>query len=49
MTESEKVGDYMLSQERRQLILDYINKNGSAGVTELSEMFDASESTVRRD
>lgn len=39
----------MLSQERRKLILDYINKNGSAGVNELSEMFETSESTVRRD
>ena len=39
----------MLSQERRKLILDYINKNGSAGVNELSERFETSESTVRRD
>lgn len=39
----------MLTQDRRQKILDYILKNGSAAVTELSEKFDTSESTIRRD
>ena len=39
----------MLTQDRRQKILDYILKNGSAAVVELSEKFDTSESTIRRD
>ena len=39
----------MLTQDRRQKILDYILKNGSAAVGELSEKFDTSESTIRRD
>lgn len=39
----------MLTQERRQLILDYLKENSSASVTTFSEMFNASESTIRRD
>lgn len=44
-----KVGITMLTQDRRQKILEYIMKNGAAGVIELSQMFDTSESTIRRD
>lgn len=39
----------MLTQQRRQEILDYLKENGTASVTALSEKFDASESTIRRD
>ena len=39
----------MLTQERRQKILDLVLQNGSASVTELSEKFETSESTIRRD
>lgn len=39
----------MLTQERRQKILDLLNERGSVSVTELCEIFSASESTVRRD
>lgn len=39
----------MLTQERRQLILDYLKENGSASVIGLSELFNSSESTIRRD
>lgn len=39
----------MLTQQRRQQILDLLKEKGSVSVTELCEMFQASESTVRRD
>ena len=39
----------MLTQDRRQKILDLVLQNGSASVTELSKEFDTSESTIRRD
>ncbi len=39
----------MLTQDRREQILNFILENGSAGVQELSEKFDTSESTIRRD
>ena len=39
----------MLTQERRQRILDLVLHKGSASVTELSREFDTSESTIRRD
>lgn len=39
----------MLTQERRQKILDLVFQDGAATVTELSEKFDTSESTIRRD
>lgn len=39
----------MLTQDRRQKILDYILENGSASVQELSEKYETSESTIRRD
>lgn len=39
----------MLTQERRQQILDLLNQNGAVTVSQLSKMFDASESTIRRD
>lgn len=39
----------MLTQERRQHILELLNERGSVSVTQLSEAFDISESTIRRD
>ena len=39
----------MLTQQRRQKILELLVEKGSVSVTELCEMFQASESTVRRD
>lgn len=39
----------MLTQDRRQQILDIIKEKGSASVIQLSELFEASESTIRRD
>jgi DeoR/GlpR family transcriptional regulator of sugar metabolism len=39
----------MLTKERQQLLLDYITTHKSAQVTGLSEAFDISISTVRRD
>ena len=39
----------MLTQDRREQILDFILENGSAAVSELCEKFDTSESTIRRD
>lgn len=39
----------MLTQDRRQRILELLNKQGSVSVTQLSELFEISESTIRRD
>lgn len=39
----------MLSEERKALILEYINSNNAVSVTDLMKMFDASEATIRRD
>lgn len=39
----------MLTFDRRNRILEYIAENGAAGVSELSKMLGASESTIRRD
>ena len=39
----------MLTYERRQRILEYIEENGAASVAALSEHLGASESTIRRD
>lgn len=39
----------MIPEERKQSILQYINEHKSAKVSELMEMFDASEATIRRD
>lgn len=39
----------MLSEERKVLILDYINNNKAVSTTELMIKFDASEATIRRD
>ncbi len=39
----------MLSSERLEKILEYVNKKGSAEVRALSEYFDVSEITIRRD
>ena len=38
----------MLTEERKNLILKEVNKNGSATVQELTKMLDTSESTIRR-
>ncbi len=38
-----------LIQERRNRILDYINKNQKADIKELSELLNATEITIRRD
>ncbi len=39
----------MLTQERRDLIVAYINEKGAVTVTQLMEEFDASAATIRRD
>lgn len=39
----------MLSEERKQKILDYINTNHAVTATDLMEKFHASEATIRRD
>ena len=39
----------MLIDERKNAILKLVNENGKATVQELMELFDASESTIRRD
>ena len=39
----------MLTEERYSLILERINHQGSVKLTELCEMLDTSESTIRRD
>lgn len=39
----------MLPEERKSLILEYINTNHAVSTTELMQQFDASEATIRRD
>jgi DeoR family fructose operon transcriptional repressor len=39
----------MLTQERRQQILDLLAERGSVSVSQLSDMLNSSESTIRRD
>ena len=39
----------MLTEERRSLIIKIVGENKSASVSELMELFDTSESTIRRD
>lgn len=39
----------MLTEKRQEEILKLVNQNGSVTVQELKDMFDASESTIRRD
>jgi DeoR family fructose operon transcriptional repressor len=39
----------MLTQERRKQILEVLSQRGSATVAQLSDIFDSSESTIRRD
>ena len=39
----------MLTQERRDLIVSYINDNNAVTVAELMKKFDASAATIRRD
>lgn len=39
----------MLPEERKALILEYINANRAVTTTELLEKFDSSEATIRRD
>jgi DeoR family transcriptional regulator, fructose operon transcriptional repressor len=39
----------MLSHDRKQFILDLLNKNKSVAVTQLSEMLNTTEVTIRRD
>lgn len=39
----------MLSEERKALILEYINTNKAVSASELMKKFDASEATIRRD
>ena len=38
-----------LIQERRQKILDYITERSKADLAELSEAFNTTEATIRRD
>ncbi len=42
-------GVSLYSEERKKKILDFIQKHGKASVQELTEVFQVSESTVRRD
>ena len=39
----------MLNQERKNKILEIIEEKGAVSVSELTEMLNASESTIRRD
>lgn len=39
----------MITQKRREEILNFLSEKGSASVTELTEKLDCSESTIRRD
>ncbi len=39
----------MIPEERKAKILQYVNERGSAKVSELMEVFEASEATIRRD
>lgn len=39
----------MLTQERRSKILEQLEKQGTVSVAQLTELFDSSESTIRRD
>ena len=39
----------MLTQRRQELILQYVRESGSITVTQLRDLLDASESTIRRD
>lgn len=39
----------MLTEKRQEEILKLVNKNGSVTVQELKDIFDSSESTIRRD
>lgn len=39
----------MLTEDRHELILDYLNKQGSGSIKELSKIVGTSESTIRRD
>ncbi len=39
----------MLTKQRQELILKFLKENGSVTVTEVKDMLDTSESTVRRD
>ena len=47
----KKIGvvEYMLTEKRQEEILKLVNQNGSVTVQELKDIFDASESTIRRD
>lgn len=42
-------GITMLTQRRQELILQYVREHGSITVTQLRDMLDTSESTIRRD
>lgn len=39
----------MLTEDRHELILDYLNRQGSSSIKELSQVVGTSESTIRRD
>lgn len=39
----------MLSEERKKMICDYVNRENAVTVQELMKVFDASEATIRRD
>ncbi|AEF95520.1 transcriptional regulator, DeoR family [Desulfotomaculum nigrificans CO-1-SRB] len=41
--------DALYGEERKKVILDYIQNHGRASVQELTEIFQVSESTIRRD
>ena len=39
----------MLTQERHDMIINYLSERNTAAVSDLADMLDTSESTVRRD
>ena len=49
MTDSVREGEIMLTEQRYETILRMLDERGSVTVTELKDLLDASESTVRRD
>ncbi len=48
-TKESKAGRSMLTKQRHEMILQFLEEKGSITVTEAKELLDTSESTVRRD
>lgn len=45
----EQTGETMLTEQRRRLILDVLNRDGRAVAAELARLWEVSEDTIRRD